>query len=815
MVTPALLLFVSGASALIFQVLWIKQLSLVVGVEIYAITVAISAFFAGLALGGIVLGPLADRAIRPLRFYAAVEGGVAVLAVLATVGLPRAASVFARFEDASPFIAWGMVFALVGLPSFLMGGTLPAIVRFVAAGSTRVGQAGGRLYAANTAGGIVGALLPPFSLIPALGMQGTALFAAALNLSAAGTALALDAFGGPAAPAKAAQAPMRYSPGARIALTLYTVAGGVALGYEAVWSQILVQFTSTRAFAFSVVLAVYLFGIALGAAIFARWGNRARDPWLAFGLLIAAAALVALAEIALLGHWLAYAQTFAEAKIYDLTASAFAGMCARFAVAGLSVVFLPTLFLGAAFPAALRLIVDPDHVGGGVGLVAGLNTAAGIAGTLLTGFVLIPAFGLVHALALLAFMGSAVGLCAVLYGKTNTPVWRWAVPVVALATLLVAVNTPADRLVHLFPGVRSGKLVFYQEGAGGTVAVVEHQGFRRLFIQGVSNSGDAMPSLRYMRLQALLPLIIHAADPKSALVVGYGTGITAGALTQFPGLGKPVVAELLPAVVAAAPKFQGTFGNGAGLDIRLRDGRRELQASAERYDLITLEPPPPSATGVVNLYSSDFYRLAGARLNDKGIVAQWLPLATQNADDTKSLVKSFINVFPYAYLWTTEVHEMLLVGSFQPMPLDMTRIAARFSQPQTAAALSEVGIASPAALLATFVTDRDGLAHFAFEAPPVTDDQPRIEYGAWVRPGELGPVLGDLAQYRIDPPLVGAEPQFQIAFQRERDLLDIFYNAALSAYSGDRDSWERDARLIAQNAPDNAYYRWFLGSGRQ
>jgi predicted membrane-bound spermidine synthase len=814
MLAPALLLFASGASALIFQVLWIKQLSLVVGVEIYAITVAISAFFAGLALGGVVLGPWADRVARPLRFYAAVEGGVAVLAVLATLALPRAAPLFARLEDTSPVTAWGMIFALVGLPSFLMGGTLPAIVRFIATGSDRVGQAGGRLYAANTAGGIVGALFPPFSLIPALGMQGTALFAAALNLTAAGAALALDASGA-ATPARTAQSPMRYSPDARVALVLYTVAGGVALGYEAVWSQILVQFTSTRAFAFSVMLAVYLLGIALGAAMFACRGHRVRDPWLAFGLMIAAAALVALAEIALLGHWLAYAQTFAEAKIYDLTGSVFAGMCARFAVAGISVVFPPTLLLGAAFPAALRLIVDPGHVGGGVGLVAGLNTAGGILGTLVTGFVLIPAFGLVHTLALLALTGSAAGLAAVLYGRTNTPLWRWAVPAAALATLLVAVSTPADRLVHLFPGARSGKLVFYQESAGGTVAVAEHSGFRRLYIQGVSNSGDAMPSLRYMRLQALLPLIIHAGEPKSALVIGYGTGITAGALTRFPGLNRPVVAELLPAVIAAAQKFQGTYGNGAGLDIHLRDGRRELQASAERYDLITLEPPPPSAAGVVNLYSSDFYRLAGLRLHDKGIIAQWLPLATQNADDTKSLVKSFIDVFPYASLWTTEVHEMLLVGSFQPIPLDLERITARIRQPQTAAALAEVGIASPEALMATWVTDRDGLAHFAFGAPPVTDDQPRIEYGPWVEPGAFGPVLGELAQYRSDPPFVGAGPQFQIAFKKERDLLDIFYNAALSAYSGDRDSWEQDARLIAENAPDNAYYRWFLGYGQQ
>src|SRR5690606_7935738 len=261
----------------------------------------------------------------------------------------------------------------------------------------------------------------------------------------------------------------------------------------------------------------------------------------------------------------------------------------------------------------------------------------------------------------------------------------------------------------------------------------------RLYIQGVSNSGDAMPSLRYMRLQALLPLIVHAGEPRSALVIGYGTGITAGALSRYPGLEQRVVAELLPGVLHAAPLFQGTYGaaRDPGLQVRLRDGRRELLASAQRYDLITLEPPPPSAAGVVNLYSRDFYALAAARLHPHGIVAQWLPLPTQNLEDTRALVASFIEVFPHASLWTTELHEMLLVGSMDPMPLDAARIAARYGKPTVRKALAEVGVGSPAALLATWVTGRTGLASFAGQARAVTDDFPAIEYATWVRPREI------------------------------------------------------------------------------
>ncbi|HBO77224.1 MAG TPA: spermidine synthase, partial [Cupriavidus sp.] len=136
-----------------------------------------------------------------------------------------------------------------------------------------------------------------------------------------------------------------------------------------------------------------------------------------------------------------------------------------------------------------------------------------------------------------------------------------------------------------------------------------------------------------------------------------------------------------------------------------------------RYDLITLEPPPPSASGVVNLYSRDFYRLAAQRLETGGIVAQWLPLPTQNPEDTRSLVRSFLDVFPHATLWTTELHEMLLVGSLQPVTLDVARIQSRFADAGVSAALQSVGVASPAALLATYVTDRTGLDWFASDAP--------------------------------------------------------------------------------------------------
>ncbi|MCP8466287.1 fused MFS/spermidine synthase [Pseudomonas sp. ZM23] len=812
LLVPALLMFVSGGAALVYQVLWVKQLSIVVGVEVFAVTTAISAFFAGLALGGLAFGRRADRLQRPVLLYAGLELLVAVLGVAATLGLSASAGLFARLEDSVGVLAWLLPFLLVGLPAFFMGGTLPVLVRAVRPQEGQMGRAGGGLYAANTAGAIAGSLLAAFLLLPGLGVLGSAYAAAGLNLLAAlGAVLAQR---GRAEPVE----PPAVTAGTRsLATVLYCLAGGVALGYEVVWTQSIVQFMSTRAFAFAVVLATYLLGLVLGSALYARRADRIGDPWGAFAVLIGAAGLLAILQIAGLGQWLVIAQTRAEALALSLGGSELVGMSARFVVAAASVVFLPTTLLGAAFPLALRLAVDSAHVGRDVGRVVALNTLGGIVGVGLTGFVLVPALGLVRTLAALAMLAAAIGLLAAWRGASVSKPARIAVGVIAVATLASAVLTSPRHLAELMPGARNGQITFYEEGRGGTVAVVEQgregRRFSRLYIQGVSNTGDAMPSLRYMRLQALLPLLIHRGEPRSSLVIGFGTGITAGAMLRYRDLEHPVVAELLPEVLAAAPQFRGTFDaiRDPRLDIRLRDGRRELLRSEQRYDMITLEPPPPSAAGVVNLYSRDFYQLAASRLRENGVVAQWLPLPTQNDEDSRSLVRSFIDVFPHASLWTTEFHEMLLVGSLQPLQLDVPRIRQRFAQPEVAAALGEVGVDSAQALLATWITDRQGLEVYAGDADPVTDDQPRIEYAPWVRSREITRVLPALLALRTAPPLENAEPSFRGAVDDQWQRLLHFYGVSLSAYRGDRAAWARDVRQVAREDGDNPYYRWFIG----
>jgi spermidine synthase len=816
----SLFLVVSGAAALVYQVVWVKQLALILGVDLHAVAMGVAAFFAGLAFGSWVFGRIADRTSNPLRLFAWLEGGVAILGVTVTLALSAAAPAIVRLEDTIGVAAWMVPLLLVGAPAFLMGGTLPTMLR-AAGAQTTAAHAGGYLYAANTAGAIAGALLPPFLLIPLVGVRGAALVAAAGNAAAALAALTLDRVA-PRSPVPDAAIVSATGPGgaeATAATRLYALAGAIALGYEVVWSQVIVQFTSTRVFAFAIVLATYLSGLAIGSALHARAAPVAAHRWTTFGWLIGIAGLLSLSTVSWLGGWVVWLQSAAEWHVVSWTSSPLAGMCARFAVVAASVVFPATVLLGAAFPAALAVASsDTRHRGRDIGRLLALNTVGGACGSLATGFILVPALGLVRTLSLLAVAATLLGAIAARRGGGAGSTLVAAG--IGVVTLLVAVTTPADHIARLLVTARGGgTLLFYGESAAGTVAVLQQPDaatpFRRLYIQGVSNSGDSMPSLRYMRAQALVPLLVHPGEPRSALVIGFGTGITAGALLAVPTLDTRVVAELMPAVVQAGPLFTGNYGAPAGLDLRLRDGRRELLASESRYDLITLEPPPPSAAGVVNLYSRDFYALARARLTTGGVIAQWWPLPTQNDEDSRALVRAFLDVFAHASVWTTELHEMLLVGSEQPMPIDLSKVQRRFAEPSVRRALTEVGFSTPEAVLATWVGGRDVLERYAGDVAAVTDDRPSIEHAGWVRPREVTRVLPQLLDMSSAVALTGADTSTAGRIAEERARLHAFYRAALAAYTGDRVAAADGMRRVLGADPTNPYYLWFRSSGAE
>jgi len=805
--------FLSGMAALIYQTLWIRELSLVVGAEVYAVTIGVAAFFMGLALGSLWFGKLSERVTRPLYLLVCLEGVTAVSGIFTTISLLHSAPIFVQLQDQVGFPAWLLPFILTGVPALCMGGTLPVLLRVLSPDQQNIGRNSGIMYAVNTSGAITGTLLAVFFLIHNFGVIGTSLAAALLNLGALLLVLVSSVKIGSGRQQQDASLFLHPS---RPGLFLYTLAGGVAMGYEVIWSEIIVQFLSTRTFAFAVMLATYLLGLALGAALYALFADRIKNPWLGFGLLIAGAGISSLLLFSVLGDWIGHWQYGATEIVIKVTRNLLALMCARFAVPPLVLILLPTMFLGAAFPAAVRVIARSGKIGADFGMVAAWNTLGGVGGTLLTGFVLIPTFGLTRSLVILALTATLVGSAAIVYQQKKLHSYALATALI-LAIIIPALGTPPDKPGKMLARDRGGKLLYYNESTAGTVAVLKQQAashtFRRLYIQGVSNSGDTLPSQRYMRLQGLLPLLIHNTRPDSALVIGFGTGITAGSLLAWP-LERRECVELIPAVLQAGHLFHGNLNASEDprLTIHPGDGRHFLLRTRQQYDLITLEPPPPSARGVANLYSTNFYQLASRRLTQNGMLAQWWPLATQNREDSRSMMRALLDVFPYISVWTTDVYEMMVIGSMQPQNIDVRKLGQRFAMPEVQKTLAEVGVANPEALLATYVMGRTGLAHFAGSAAPVTDNRPSIEYSPWLRRGEISRILPELLRLAEPAPLVHGNPQLIKSVGRYRDELYTFYSLVLSGLGGGRRNWQANISRLRKIEANNPYFHWFFGA---
>ena len=411
-----LLLLLSGSTALAYQTLWIKQLTLVVGIEVFAVSIGVAAFFAGLATGAAIIGLGVDRSSRPLLWYAGLEAGVAVLGLGTTLLMPLIPGPFVWLDSSVGALAWLLPTAMVAVPAFCMGGTLPAAMRSLLPADEALGRDAGSLYAWNTAGAVAGALLTPFALVPALGVRGAGLAVALACLLTAGFALWLARRAPDPLPAAAAAAAGFDGPdrGFMLGLVLYACAGAIAMGYEVLWSQIVAPLTSTRGAAFAMVLAVYLAGLAAGSAAWSRVADRITDRWASFGLLIAGAGLLAVLTYAVLGPWLADAQQALGRAVTRASGSHALGMYSRFLLAAIVVVLPATLLLGAAFPAAVRLTGEAERAGASVGRVTAWNMAGAICGTLAVGFVAVPALGLARTLLLLACLAAVVGVIATL-----------------------------------------------------------------------------------------------------------------------------------------------------------------------------------------------------------------------------------------------------------------------------------------------------------------------------------------------------------------------------------------------------------------
>ncbi len=735
------LVTLSGMCGLVYEVIWVRHLCLIVGATTVAVSLVVAAFLAGLVVGSLVLGPWVDRVRRPLRAYALLEllTGFSALAVtfalirlpewMGEVGLPGGGPLPVRVS---------LVFALVLGPTFAMGGTLPALVRFATKDLASVGRSFGWLYSLNTLGAAIGCGVSGFFLIGALGLTGTAMVAAATNLLVAALAFILDFQVEGQAAARVIALPAPASKSMRGLFIAFALSGFASIAYEVLWFRVLSSTLESSVYAFTLLLVTFLLGLVLGGVFYAARLSTHPRP---LELLVSIQSLVALAallSLAMLG------------QVRTLEHALPAGYVWMFVRAGM-IILVPATLIGMAFPLVAQLTtVQLERLGRNVGLLYSVNTVGGIAGSLIVGLLLIPLLGTQRTFEIVCALSMAVALLVQrLDASVNVRARRrlWATAALLSIGLLVL---PRDYLVHAAWRFDDSKLLEVREGADGTLAVVQYDNaticgsklyacdarcaapfqHRQLLFGSVSYASTVMPARRYMRTLAHLPMLMHP-DPKDVLEVCFGTGTTAAAFVQHPGLKSLTVVDLNRDVLGLAPHFRDSNFDVL-TDPRVHpvvdDGRHHLRADPSTYDIISFEPPPPRSAGAVNLYSREFYALVKSRLRPGGMMSQWIPLDQQSDDLAKRLIASMLEVFPNVQLWIPARAEAVLLASDGPLTVDAVQWAKRWENPAVKQSLADVGYDTPESMLGAYLIGDVGLRRYVGNLPAVTDDRPAIEY---------------------------------------------------------------------------------------
>jgi spermidine synthase len=726
----AALMLASGFAGLAYQIAWTQQAAVWLGQETLAVLAVMTAFFGGLAAGALALGRRIERSPRPWRWYAGCELLIAawgVLLAFAQQPLSRAL-LMAIGPDAGPArhaaLAFAGTFILLLPATAAMGATLPAMERLLAArdGTRRHLPA---LYAANTAGALLGVLAAAFWLVPGLGLARTALACVLLNLLCA--ALAATALRGSAGagtvptlrePEAAAASPPRTPEARRLALLL-AATGLLGIADEVLVVRALSQVAQNTVYTFALLLAVYLAGSAAGAAIWAAWQRRRAPSPAALGVLLSLLALAVLLGTAAL--WSAPA-------LLKAWAPPGAGMAAALAAeAGLAALaFGPaTLVMGALF-AALALRARAAGIAFGQSL--GLNTAGAAAAPWLFGLLLVPAAGLKAALLVLV----AAYLVLAAAWQRRAPPALWAL---GGATAALALWAPPLALVELAPGAA---IVERLEGAGATVSVVQQpDGSRTLHIDNRQPEGSSATRYADAR-QALLPLLLHPA-PRRALFLGLGTGVTARAAAQDPAL-QVDVAELLPEVIRASRHFETTADAAAAgrLHVKAVDARRYVRSAPARYDLIVADNVHPARSGSALLWTREHFQAVRARLAEGGLFCQWLPLHQMDLASLRLLLRTYRSVFPGAgallATHSLDTPVLGLVARADDRPLDLASLRRRLAAAPPTLDLAGHGLGDELAVLGTLVAGPQALAQWADgdgdDHGINTDDRPLLAYRA-------------------------------------------------------------------------------------
>ena len=734
----------SGAAGLIDEIVWSRQLVLVFGNTTQAVSAILTGFFGGMAIGAAVGGRVADRVRSPLRLYGLIEVVLAVVVIATPITFRLIDDVYRGIYPAlegSPqgLVAVRMVLAVLALApaTILMGATLPTLTRYLVR-DQQLSAAFGRLYAANTIGAIIGTLIAGLILIELFGLTGALTVGAAAS-GIAGVAalwLARRDHDLPTAVVRApAPAPVVSDPAigqgrdrTGLALVIAFVSGMTALGYQVLWTRMLASGTGNTTYVFTMILGMFLIGLAIGAVLFTAIRSRIGDP----------ARLLAVAQVLVGGLVLAGLVGVIAKSPLEVDPTRPLEVLARLVVATAVVVLLTTIVLGLTFPASSALLAQNSaHPGRSAGTFLAVNTLGSITGSFLVPFLLIPTLGSPHAAALLALVNVATGAAIALTATSLRGIGRWVVlPAAAfVAVAIVAASlAPAVLISPNEARLRALGAVIYGT-AEDEIATVEAGLLHRtpeLWVAGTSMTLLTVDA----KMMPILPLIARPGS-RDALVVAFGMG-TSFRSAVIAGLRTDVV-ELVPSVPKMFPYYYpdapDVLANPNGRVI-IADGRNHLELTAQHFDIIVTDPPPPiESSGASVISSREYYQAGHDHLNPGGVMMEWVPYG-QTIEEYKTHVRAFAAVFPQVVIvFGPGGYGTYMLGSDDPIAFDPAAIRSVLERPGVLADISSA-YDSPEKTVEGWITRIQDLTwisgptvtKFAGTGPMVTDDHPLSEY---------------------------------------------------------------------------------------
>ncbi len=848
-----LLFFFSGAVGVAYEVVWARQLSLLFGVSIYAVSAVLVAFMGGLGLGAEYFGRMLNRGFSPVRLYAVLEVGVGVYVLLFPLwySILEKAYLFLHpgTEGVSAYviaIRFTLAVTILIIPTSLMGGTLPALAKFFSASKKESGSLTGILYAVNTLGAMAGCVAAGFWMVEHLGLTNTLRVGAVINILAgilvwfiAGEsewrkepAVKDDAL-------RTAKSEETQSAGidekGRKNLNLLTLVFGIsgfcALALEVLWTRMFTILLNNTTYAFSLILAIFLLGIGAGSAAVSTFHKKMFANGRAyFGIFQIGIGVFALLSLVALGLNRQLIE-FIEAVIGGGGGGLFSGILpggeqmTAALIFSLLIVLPCTFLMGGGFPLVVQSVsIERKKLAGDVGRLYAVNIIGCVLGSVAAGFLLIPLIGVQKGLILVSWVAVSAG--TYLLFKV-APEFKKATAATALGlalplTVILFLKSDVAYLLSFQKLDAGSEVEFYEEGPSASVLVSSQESdmtigrkpIKRIWINGDPIAGVFREALQLERLQAHIPLMLMD-NPKNAVVICFGTGTTAGASAAH-SLDEVIAVDISPEVFNAGTYFaDGNFNimQSPALKLVEEDGRNFLLTTKRKFDLITSEPPPPSNAGIVSLYTTEYYRLAKRSLKKGGLVSQWIPLHHLSEEDFRMLVSSFIKVFPEAQMWYTK-WDAIMIGGLGDISILINNIKERFADPAIAASLKDIGVTNAYQLLSNYMMGPDELRAFVADTPPLSDDRPVVEFTAprILREGVTikGANLRNLLIYRA-PPKIGFESEEEEKkFKRYFDSQGLFLEGQFRKNYGHNSQAAVFYNRALQLNPDNADAKYAL-----